>query len=1241
MWREQAYPRRRAGLSTSRRNRKDHAFYSHSSSSIRNSLGGFDPASRAHRDSRANPYASVLSRRAVERALASESFPVFTSSVGIPDIKTGSRLLKGQAVKSFLNNVKPNALEKIYQFVGRELTAMPQQSESCLEDLQRLQILSTAWQALNDSLPQFQGTFEDMREAFDARVDALRMSLLFQENLNNATSSQQLENSESETEVEHSPKLRSSLRGIRTHKKAKEQRDGVFRIARSDTNSQEPSESSDGRWASMRSLGLIKSFWESTNQLQSCRFQGSNDKEQFLHKTRLVRIPFLMASMHQLTSSLSSISRTRGQLLVTVWHRAMVLVELMCKHANSMQTHHLQVIKSLEDLLDRHYEYLRANDMAGNRYMHELRTSELQQQNQISEQLGEKTMEIQLLKERSKTLSRMKNTLKRLVNVYKRQRSTAWHEEQRSALEEQISTVASGSLTTALDKQQERLQMAKLAETKADLLATMHRATQLMHQIKLHIRRSMTSSTHKDISVQTGINDHSWTVQEGSMKKIAPSKGWWTLHQNASNKKLASEFTSRRNHNSKSSPKSKFDLSGNGTKESQVGIPSKFERLLTFKALNKPVQSMAKISFLRLVHAIYGSMMESWKELTNFSTTMVKRSKLSPSSPTLSKDPYVGSEKTKEENNSRPKSHSSNKSSSARVVPLLMSSEGWESAVAVSDFVYDYLLLQFGIAELSEPKLLQLLATAYRKREKLLRAKAFCWFCGITKPTNMSGKKVENLPSQYEEDALRFYLGAYAQLQSAHSTGRCIEIVKKSMLYAELDVAIDVVYDIFGLETDATQQSIIDVMRSKSEDLKIEKAMLGIDHRLSGKQKGSIVQVIDVDVVLDVWLTRWTMGLSRTRKRFQILFVASDVNEDGRLSYREFSSVLRAIAPNVESYQIAELFRGCLRQTSSGAEIDCESFTDFLTRSTTLMAPSRWEGQVHANGANGGNALDQVDADKDYSCMQMYGPPASHYYDDVSRTVRLLRESSVRYRDIIQKHLDWIIKHARTPEEKWDSEHCAKRLDHFERLFEHALDGRDSAELAWQAFRLLRHETETIRRSRTILSHTMAPIHLVSRFRSKMTETARKMKSRKLMTQAGALQTSTDAIHSGNDHSNPSSQADANVQVFSLVRWHHVDKLLRMIDFGEVDVDVSNHHGNTLLHVACQNGHLDIARMLCRKGISVDAQNCRGNTALHFTRYYDYSEIFRLLRESGADDTIRNQDGETCYELRAQGLSII
>lgn len=1224
-----------AGIPTSRGNRKDHATQSRRSVDfVRKGANGFAPASTARRDIGANPFLSALSRRAVELALATESFPVFTSSVDVPDVAENAKVLQGQAIKSFLNHVRPSALGRIERFVDGELNALPTNSQSCLDDLPRLQILSTAWQALNDCLPQFQGTLEDMREAFDAQVDGLRLSLVLQE----SRAAEPMFTYDSHESSFHDEESRHTNPLVLEQKE--QHRRQQQRQSRADTKT------GQGTWPPAGNLGAIHALWDSTNQLEHYKMQDAATEEHFLEKTRTVRLPCLMTSIHQLESTITGVSRRRGRILIAIWHRVMVLLEEICRHARAMQAYHQRVVRSLEDVLQKHYEYLRLNDEAGNRYQHELRLAEIDEPSKLSAMLAEKATELKLLQERKGALVRVKNTLKRLVGVYDRQRNSQWRDEERTALESQISTVTMGSLSSAMDKQQERLRKAELAAANSDLLAKMRRVTELLSKVKSQIRKTVGSSSHKNVSVQASVNDSLWTIQEGSARKLAPSHGWWTLHRNSAPKGTGARESSK--GKGKRLAQSNFDLAGSSTGGARVGIPERFGRLLAMDTPTKPVRSMAKITFLKMVHAIYGSMMESWRG--DYA-----------SGPRGGEGGAVSSSPSE----GRHGRNESSSNSSSKVIPTLIASEGWEAATAVSDFVYDYLLLQFGIAELSEPKLLQLLATAYRMRNKTLRAKSFSWFCGMTTPTDVAGLPVKHLPSQYEEDALRFYLRAYAQLQSAHPTGRCIEVVKKSMLYAELEVAIDVVYDIFSTETDSTQQSIIDSIRNKSEELKVEKSMLGIDQRTRGRNKGNLVQVINVDTILDLWLTRWTMGLSRTRKRFQILFVASDVNEDGQLSYREFSSVVRAVAPSIESYQIAELFRGCLRQTSSGgAEIDCDSFTDFMTRSTTLMAPTRWEGQMHEDAADSAGTDDN---DERPSCMQMYGPPASHYYRDVSRTVRLLRESSVRYRGIIRKHLDWIVKHAKTPEEKWDSEHCGKRLGHFERLFEHALDGPDSAELAWQGFRLLRHETETIRRNRTMLSHTMAPIHLVSRFRSKMTQAARKLKT-VAGTAAGATMTTTittagdDAASGGatrpapgglagsaaspetvrlegEEHGAEGAQADVMVQVFSYVRWHHVDKLARLIDFGEVEIDVVNHpHGNSLLHVACQNGHLDIVRMLCRKGISVNAQNSRGNTALHFSRYYDYSEIFRALRENGADDTLRNHDNETCYELRAQGV---
>ena len=50
---------------------------------------------------------------------------------------------------------------------------------------------------------------------------------------------------------------------------------------------------------------------------------------------------------------------------------------------------------------------------------------------------------------------------------------------------------------------------------------------------------------------------------------------------------------------------------------------------------------------------------------------------------------------------------------------------------------------------------------------------------------------------------------------------------------------------------------------------------------------------------------------------------------------------------------------------------------------------------------------------------------------------------------------------------------------------------------------------------------------------------------------------------------------------------------------GGEGVDAVDEEGHTALHLACDRGHLEIARSLLQRGAPLEAQNCDGMTALH------------------------------------------
>ena len=85
-----------------------------------------------------------------------------------------------------------------------------------------------------------------------------------------------------------------------------------------------------------------------------------------------------------------------------------------------------------------------------------------------------------------------------------------------------------------------------------------------------------------------------------------------------------------------------------------------------------------------------------------------------------------------------------------------------------------------------------------------------------------------------------------------------------------------------------------------------------------------------------------------------------------------------------------------------------------------------------------------------------------------------------------------------------------------------------------------------------------------------------------------------------------------------------------------IPMDYQDDAGNTLLHIAAQNGNKRMVKLCMRRGSDLNAQNLNGQTPLHFAFAYGYSEVGNYMISKGGDDSIRNKDGLTCYEGLSQ-----
>lgn len=83
------------------------------------------------------------------------------------------------------------------------------------------------------------------------------------------------------------------------------------------------------------------------------------------------------------------------------------------------------------------------------------------------------------------------------------------------------------------------------------------------------------------------------------------------------------------------------------------------------------------------------------------------------------------------------------------------------------------------------------------------------------------------------------------------------------------------------------------------------------------------------------------------------------------------------------------------------------------------------------------------------------------------------------------------------------------------------------------------------------------------------------------------------------------------------------------------NVNHSDELGNTGLILSSWNGHQEIVEILLNNNASLDEQNKWGWSALMWSSMSGYFDIVKLLCENGASNTIKNNDGDTAYDLVA------
>jgi len=92
---------------------------------------------------------------------------------------------------------------------------------------------------------------------------------------------------------------------------------------------------------------------------------------------------------------------------------------------------------------------------------------------------------------------------------------------------------------------------------------------------------------------------------------------------------------------------------------------------------------------------------------------------------------------------------------------------------------------------------------------------------------------------------------------------------------------------------------------------------------------------------------------------------------------------------------------------------------------------------------------------------------------------------------------------------------------------------------------------------------------------------------------------------------------------------------IELLDREHFHLNKCDEYGNTLMHVAAQNGNLRIAKILMGKGANRNHQNRQGQTPGHFAVSYQFYDFARWLFDKdggGANDLLTNMYGLGPYD---------
>ncbi|KAJ1171946.1 hypothetical protein NDU88_003803 [Pleurodeles waltl] len=103
--------------------------------------------------------------------------------------------------------------------------------------------------------------------------------------------------------------------------------------------------------------------------------------------------------------------------------------------------------------------------------------------------------------------------------------------------------------------------------------------------------------------------------------------------------------------------------------------------------------------------------------------------------------------------------------------------------------------------------------------------------------------------------------------------------------------------------------------------------------------------------------------------------------------------------------------------------------------------------------------------------------------------------------------------------------------------------------------------------------------------------------------------------------------------IFDYCRENNIEHVTHAIRSKDIDVNLKDEEGRTLLHWACDRGHHELVSVLLQHKADINRQDNEGQTALHYASSCEFLDIVDILLKCGADPGLRDQDGALPEEV--------